>query len=98
ALLPITSAISPSKSTRPASGGIAIDSPDAITAEGGLKKSIGWLGSSLPSSRAWAAEFRPTQTIFPGGGRVIDASRESRPQDNGGRRGRPLPPRWGECP
>src|SRR5580704_6930925 len=46
--------------------GMTIASPGAITADGGFKKIIGSLGSSLPNSVAWALKLRPTQTTLLG--------------------------------
>ena len=52
ASFPITMAISPSKSTRLESAGMRMASPGAMIAEGGLRKSSGSAGTSLPSSAA----------------------------------------------
>jgi hypothetical protein len=51
---PITTPISPSYSTCDETRGRMIGPPDGTMALGGLRKSIGRSGSSLPSSFAWA--------------------------------------------
>src|SRR2546430_1149191 len=49
---PLTTPISPSKSTCPDSGGSTIAAPSPITAVGGLKNSSGLVGTVFPSSAA----------------------------------------------
>ena len=52
--LPITSAISPSNSMCVEIGCSTIASPSRMIDDGGLRKNIGSVGTSLPISRAWA--------------------------------------------